>query len=303
MIYVYPKFSEHEIPGLRFGGPGLGNLLFIYSRALIYAKKYDYELIWPTWPSLKVGPWIRREKDKRFYGDLFRNNGSMIGGLKKEYILLHSKSISVSKWKPERKYKSDIVINYDYFSMNFGELLNYHDLIYNNLKSILNNKSKAYKRENFNQTINVHVRLGDFSSNNDQKLRNGSNNTRIGISWYASVISKLQKIVGNNIRLYIFSDGSDEELKEIFAIPNVERKFFGNSIADIFALSRSRLMIASGSSFSLWARFLGQQSSISFPGQIKEKVLAENTEGFEIELEEGADISNEIATKIKAMYR
>lgn len=301
MAYVYPKFSEHEIPGLRFGGPGLGNLLFIYSRALIFAKKNKYRLIWPTWPSLKIGPWIRHEKDKRFYGDLFQNNMCAIDGLKKEELLLFSHKIPVSKWNRNKQYSSNDVIEYDYFKMGFDELKPYQRYIKSNLNNILSSKSRSYAEDDFQKAVNVHIRLGDFSAN-PEKLANGANNTRISISWYKQIIIKIQQCVNSEIDFYVFSDGTDEELAEVLSLPNVKKKFYGNSIADIYALSQSPMMIASGSSFSLWARFLGQNSSISFPGQIKDHVLVEGNNQFEIELNEKDNIPDEIKKKLKALY-
>lgn len=302
MIYVYPKFSKNEIPGIRFGGPGLGNLLFIYSRALVFAHEHKYKLIWPTWPSLKIGPWIRHEKDKRFYGDLFCNNINAVDGINKEKLLLFSHKIPVSEWNAQEQYPDKTVIEYDFFKMSFDELKNYHKLIRNNIIRILKPKSKQYRRDDFHETINVHIRLGDFSKSSD-RLSNGANNTRIDIGWYKNIILKVRDCIGTDIKVNIFSDGSEEELQEVVSLPNVERKFYGNSIADIMALSESPLMIASGSSFSLWARFLGQGCSISFPGQIKDHVLIRNNEKFEIELAENEQIPQEVKTTIKRMYK
>ena len=87
MTYIYPQFSEFEIPGVRLAGPGLGNLLLIYFRAWLAAKEHGYAFIWPTWPSLKPGAIIRREKDKRFYGDVFRNRSGYTDGIKKQLLI------------------------------------------------------------------------------------------------------------------------------------------------------------------------------------------------------------------------
>ena len=64
-------------------GGGLGNLLFIFARSIVLAEKINSQIIWPTWPSIKVGPWIRREKDKRFYGDLFKMMGHILPAQKR----------------------------------------------------------------------------------------------------------------------------------------------------------------------------------------------------------------------------
>ena len=73
---------------------GLGNILFTYARPVVYTKKHENaKLIWPTWLSLKEGPILRREKDKRLYFDLFRNKSGYIDGIKKTHLLLTKRKI------------------------------------------------------------------------------------------------------------------------------------------------------------------------------------------------------------------
>ena len=55
--------------------------MFVTARAYSYAKKYDAKFMNPTWFKLNVGPYIRREKDKRQYFGLFEQVG--ITGVKK----------------------------------------------------------------------------------------------------------------------------------------------------------------------------------------------------------------------------
>ena len=59
-------------------------------------------------------------------------------------------------------------------------------------------------------------------------------------------------------------------------------------------------MISSGSSFSLWARFLGNCSSISYPNQIKDRV--HTGDGFEIELGLDDDFTDDQKAYVNALY-
>ena len=68
-------------------------------------------------------------------------------------------------------------------------------------------------------------------------------------------------------------------------------------IADILALSRAKLLVASGSSFSMWARYLGRMTTIMFPNQVKQKILTEKDSAREIVALE--EISPEDAQFIK----
>lgn len=299
--YVYPKFSKYELIGFRFAGPGLGNLLFIYCRALVYSIENQIPLIWPTWFSLRLGPWLRRELDKRTYGDLFTNNQNHVKGFLK-YKLLGSIS-KCHHSNIDNKRQNIILFDYSDMVMSFDDLKKYHQCIYEDLYSNLQEKNKSFEQDDFTNAINVHVRLGDFSPPSDSELQKGYNSISISINWYVQIINELNTILDEKVVFNIFSDGTDEELKNLLAIKNVKRVFYGNSISDIFALSQSKLVIASGSSFSLWARFLGQTDCITYTRQLKTQVLIDESTGFEIEVGKNEKIPSGIVEQIRSKYK
>ena len=275
MKYIYPKYSKIDIGFVRFGGVGLGNLLSIFARSVIIATENSYQIIWPTWPSIKVGPWIRREKDKRFYGDLFKSNQSYVTGLKKVKILLCAKKYLITNENVNMKWPElpeNGVYEYSAFSMRFKDIISYRELLKEKIIEITRDKHKKYLEHDFSSEINVHVRLGDFAKPNAEQEKRERFNTQLPINWYVKAINDIKSVLGNSVRFNIFSDGSDEELKPILEIPQCSRMFWGSAIADILALSQSKVIIASGSSFSLWARFLGNRSCLTFSNQLFEKV-------------------------------
>ena len=302
MTYIYPQFSEFEVPGLRLGGAGLGNLLLIYFRAWLVAREQGYAFIWPTWPSFKPGAYLRHEKDKRFYADLFRNRSGYADGLKKQRLIRKSGAVTVNARKYDYSHiGGDAVILYKYFHMDFQDLLGHSQEIREEIIRNLSKKSARGLEGNMERCVNIHVRLGDFAVSVNA-LNAGKDNVRISVGWYAATVRKLKALLGEDVRFNVFSDGTDEELRELLEIPGVQRVFYGNSLADILALSRAPLMVASGSSFSLWSRFLGQCSSISYPRQIKDRVLEPGSDGFEIECAEDEELPAEVQEKIKALY-
>lgn len=300
MNYVYPKFSKHDLCVFRLGGAGLGNLLFIYARALVFAKKNQFDFIWPTWLSFKIGPYIRCEKDKRLYNDLFSNNSGYVQSLNKLFKLVFYKKIKEEHFNTNLPYDNTIIV-FDKYIMDFEPLLKYRNIIRKDLiRNLKKENLKALKYE-FSNSISVHVRLGDFSVSSEKDLSAGKDNSRLPIMWYVDVINMIRKILGYNIKVYVFSDGRDDELKPITKLGNVERITFGNSISDIFALSQTKLLIASGSTFSMWARFLGETNAISFENQLKCKGLC-GIDGFEEEIGNNVELSNDIAEKIRKLY-
>ena len=94
MKYVYPKFDGLHLHFFRLGGSGLGNLLYPYFRALVYAKQNNLQLISPIFPSIKIGPYFRGESQKRSYRYVDINS---INGFRKFLLLIFSKKIKIFK--------------------------------------------------------------------------------------------------------------------------------------------------------------------------------------------------------------
>jgi hypothetical protein len=90
--------------------------------------------------------------------------------------------------------------------------------------------------------------------------------------WYKTIIEGINSLTNNSYKFWLFSDGTDDELRELTAIDNVEKKFFGNAIGDIIALSKTRMIIGSPSTFSGWGAYLGQVPII-FPKREFSRVL------------------------------
>ena len=281
MKYVYPKLSSKDLFVIRLGGSGLGNLLFAYGRALDYAKKHNCRVIWPTWPSLKIGPYLRREKDKRHYIGLFRNQSGAIGGLRKAWLLLTHKKVdeSIADQCPENG-----IVVFEKFIGSFEPIRESHKELRESLYANLCDKTVL----SFDASgcVLLHVRLGDFGKASEAELKAGKHDSRLPITWYCKMLEQVRAICGKAVQAYVFSDGTDEELAPLLAMEAVQRKTFGNAIADIIALSKAPLFIASGSSFSMWARYLGRQNTICYTNQIKEKILTESDATFEIEVED-----------------
>ena len=69
----FPVLSRADFLFFRLLGPGLGNLLFPMYRAFQAQRLEGGQLVFPQFFQWKPGPWLRREKDARAYGDLFRH--------------------------------------------------------------------------------------------------------------------------------------------------------------------------------------------------------------------------------------
>lgn len=289
MKYVYPKLSDIDLGITRIGGLGLGNMLFTYARALLYAKEHGARVIRPTWNSIPVGQILRGDKNKRFYHDLFVNRTGEIAGVKKAWLLLKGKKVPEERIKndPADPLEDGEIAVFSGMEGEFEPLMGKGNsrFLYQHFQMILReNNRKALMFEPGNGVC-VHVRLGDFTRGSQEDLKAGRSNMSIPISWYVSIVKQLQKVLPKDATIYVFSDGTDEELAELLALPHVRRETFGTAIADIMAMTKAKIFVASGSTFSRWVRFLGQMTTIAYPGQLKQGLLEEGSENFEIEAE------------------
>ncbi len=284
----------------RIGGLGLGNMMFPYARAVLYARDHGAALIWPTWNSIPIGQILRREENLRFYYDLFECPRGEIGGIP---VIDGAQKI----WLRMAR-KKDIV----FFRGMEGEFQplggrENSQYLYRHFQKILQEKNRSALSFDPGDGIVMHVRLGDFkrveqvilehSSNQGlyfgegavtesvEALKAGAANTSIPISWYVMIVQQLREVFGEERKVYVFSDGTMEELAPILQLGNVERRTYGTAIADIMAMSKAKLFIASGSTFSRWVRYFGRMNTITYLGQLKQRLLEASEDAFEIEIE------------------
>lgn len=262
--YYYPELSRYDLGWLRISGPGLANCLFIAARAYIESQINKGEFVEPTWNKLSIGPWLRWERDKRHYLKLFTSKG--VSGLKKIILILQSRLF------PNKK-----VIKISGLGRYFEDLYEHDSLARNYVISIID--SKAVKKVILNElqkTVAVHVRLGDYPES-----------YRTPIKWYLKIISLLAEKLPE-LQFLVFSDGTDGELADILTLPNTQRAFYGNAIADMYAMSNCSLVVAADSTFSAWAAFLGKRPVIfrhrHFPAVFPPNTVPEYVLGDTLEI-------------------
>jgi hypothetical protein len=286
--FVYPDFASVRDFGLvRVGGSGLANCLISWARASVLADRTGGRRIAATWPSLRIGPILRREKDVRLYAGLFVPEADAVTGVRKLHLLARCKRrvfalpSDIERAEPGTLYVCDgsrIVPEY------FEGLFAHRDDLRRRLLAMTRQRWKDRAAANQGADIAVHVRLGDFLSAPTPGMP--AFNVRIPVEWYRDRIERIRAEAGRSLTVRVFSDGSDAELAPLLAMRDVERARGGNSIADILALSRSAILVSSGSTFSMWAAFLGEGASISHPGRLFQRVKA--VEALEIESATGS---------------
>lgn len=289
--YAYAVLSRWDFCAFRLLGPGLGNLLFPWARMVVAAGDQGLSMLWPTWPQIKMGPVLRRDSDTRFYAGLFRNPGDYIDGLEKLWIRMSARYIEEPVWRSSAEKVSNLVggvVCFKGMDGLFGPILQHRKTVREELIRMTRPEHLTGLSHDFSQSITVHIRLGDFQPFDNAKMRSGAFNVRLSLKWVMETIHRLREGLGEGYPVWVFSDGSDKDLRDLLALQNVKRLHFGSALADMLAMSRSRALIVS-STFSMWSAYLGAVPSIYYPGQLRQRLI-DNRDGWEMEREPGEGI-------------
>ncbi len=256
--YVYPKLPcKYDFYFFRVAGSGLANCLFIFARAYVQSKESGVDLISPAWFQVNIGPYLRREKDKRHYIGIFRPTG--IRGLKKLFVLTFFKKRKEKLAELNSAGNKKEILIVEGLNNFFIPISNHQPEVSLFISSNLSNRilSAIPPAGSFSKTLAVHIRLGDFVSA-----------LRTPLQWYTATIDKILKGCNGIKKLYIFSDGTDIEIapviKEFESKIEIQRFSTGDAMGDIISISRCAAVIGSDSTFSAWGSYLGCVPSV-FP--------------------------------------
>lgn len=234
-LYVYPEV----------GRTGLCNMLITWSRALVFAHEHQAKMIAPGWVNVwRLGPWLRHEKDKRFYIGQFTNRGYASGW--RRWLHLHC-----NRRIPERAYRSERkgVVVFTGHEEGLRIVQDHCDLIRAELYRIASPQIVQALRTLPRKFIGVHLRMGDFS--------------RIGFSlkaeYYIRAIDIALSRVGRNTPVLVFSDARPSQLTYLVErFESLKIMPPAPALQDVLSLSMSRLLVATNrSTFSAWAAVLG----------------------------------------------
>lgn len=293
MQYVYPFFGRIDCGLFRLFGPGLGNCLFSWARAMVFARRNNLSIIDPTWPNISIGAMVRNQADKRYYGNLFKPLEHSITGIKKWLLLFLSKKVwsdSAGQLLGPGDCRHSVVYFFKGMDNYFADIIRDHAFVKQMLIDSACTVPSVVLGASRQPFIAVHVRLGDFAKTKSSDfIKSGASNLRVPLVWYSNCINAVRKHYYAEMPVMIFSDGTDSELKPLLELPSTVRVNRNSALTDLFLLSRATILIASGSSYSMWASFLGRMPVIWHPGQLKQRLYYENA-GYEIEFDGQGDL-------------
>jgi hypothetical protein len=268
---------------------GLADMLAPWVRCFLWCRDNDVQMLAPTWFKFRIGPYRRREPDKRRYDRLFTNAG-YVHGPRRLALLATARRFQEGTDLPTSGARPAIVR----FS-GLGEFLKpaigRSAEVAAELRRIT--RPEFLPPDRGEPFVAMHVRAGDFAATDEAKLRAGVFNMRLPLGWYVDAAAQLRDVLPS-VSIRIFSNGSRAELAPILAVPGTELMTGGSAITDLLDISAAACLVASGSGFSSWAAFLGQVPSIWFPGQFRGSFMDGGDRGVEGAWEPGDPMPDRI---------
>jgi len=204
-----------------------------------------------------------------------------------------------NRWIPEKQALAagappGSVVEFRGMEDKFAPFRADHELVYGELLKIARPQHLATLAEPAPAPIAIHVRRGDFVRQPSYEDMLEIDNSLLPQDWYVAALQAVRAQAGRELPAAVYSDGRDEELAKLLALPAVRRVDYGSSLGDMLGLSRSQLLIASGSTFSMWGSYLGQVPTIWHPKKLLQHVLLDHHER-EIEWAEGDSLPDWVA--------
>ena len=272
--FVFAHLGGTDFGVLRVNEGGLGNLLFPWARAVVLADRHRLPRLRSVWPQIAVRHWVRWDVDKRTYHNLFSERDHTLGPFHSARLRSFGTAIAEdSFWDNPKKTGPGVVVTqgiHGYFSRISAD----HPLVRSTLWSISRPEHRPINCPAYSKVIGVHVRLGDFDPDVPaNRLLRGAVNARLSIGWYVNVLRNLRARCP--ARALLFSDGRDSDLAPLLSEPGVARVQATSSLAELWMMSYCGVLIASGSTYSMWASYLGRMPVVWHAGQRRQSLYVE----------------------------
>ena len=283
------KLYGYAIPG-RFG---LGHSLLAWARCFLWCRDNKVEMLAPRWLYFRLGPYLRREADKRSYHKLFRKD-VYVHGVRRLWLLWVAKRFASDQEAQARIEGSTRIVVFENDTGNngrfFKSILGWHDEVRSELLRMARPEHiPAPNAEG--PFIGIHVRMGDFTRVSDPAVLRTPGNYQLPVEWYKDILLSIRRQGGCSLPAQVFSDGPADLLRPLLELPDVSLAHSHSALHDIVSLSQAAALISSPSGFSLWAAYLGQVPRVCFPNQRRERVLVSPvTNDLEPECETGKDV-------------
>ena len=230
---------------------GLANRLFPWARATIFSISNNYPMLGVEWRQAKIGPTLRRERDKRLYLNMMCQHPRYIGGFGRRLAIARLQKLPEPELLTEPASGKKGIVVFSGLSDYFQSLDGHHELLRSELRIVT--KRKNFPSSESLTPIVAHIRRSDFGAR------------ATPLSWFESSLISI-RAAGIKEDIGIVTDGTDNEVSSLLTIPGVRMIRTGSAIGDLWAAGNARVLLGSEhSTFTAWASFLGQSVTAFHP--------------------------------------
>jgi hypothetical protein len=248
---------------------GLGHSLRAYSRAFAYYARGEAEFIHPNWFKIRIGPYLRNEKDKRNYWRYIKTPKTWGLNTINNWRILTHRIVSEENFNPNDQ--GQFLIIKDKNQNTFSHIAPFKEEFAQKLETLSAYKISAKDKS---PTIGIFHRSGDFKQfrrpiTNDEYLKRthmwGLNDYGyIPPEYAADALKKCRNILGWDVPAVLSTDANENEVKCILALGKVRFSRSNSALANMLEMRHHNILIIGKSSYGLWSYFLGNAFGI-FP--------------------------------------
>ena len=276
------------------GRAGLGNNLFPWARAELFARQSGAKMLAPQWTRIRLGPYLRREPQKRRYGREFQMEHH-VRGLSRLLISMLGRRIPEAQALTYLHMSQSLlpsVVEFSGIDDLFTPLLTEHEFIRRQLWSITSEPLRSTGEQYGGRFIAMHVRRGDLTRQGFTQQELAGVYQFTPLIWFVDMARAVRGFEPlRSVPIVVFTDGENEEVEALRCIDGVFFSQRQRPITDLWTMAHAGLLFASGfSTFSMWASYLGGMPTIYAPGKIQQRVQTGRAQAMEIELAGGQNI-------------
>jgi hypothetical protein len=262
-----PPFSiDQGFVHARLPNAGLGNKLFVWARARLFADLNDLPLVVTGWTTFQLAP-LLKSGDLRWYWNYFQSVDE-VGWLRrmrleKRMSIVHEPLLQAGT---AQQGCIHVFREVPHWSDYFASLKPHRERVRAALLDMLTPARRAELGHMRRPAVCIQVRMGDFRPLATGEDFSKTGQTRTPLSFFKELIEGIRHIHGSELPVTIVTDGTAAQLQELLALPAVNLGPPNSKIVDILMMASAGVLVPSaGSTFGYWGGFLGDCALITHP--------------------------------------
>lgn len=277
-------------------------MLFPWARAEVFAREHGARILQPAWNTVRIGPYLRREPDKRYYLGFFQASHHVCG-LARLCAMARGRRISEEAaafpGPAAPAGKRPRIAVFRGLGEYFTPILFEYAFVRRQLWAMTRPALRPAISLSADPFIAMHVRRGDLTRQGLSPDAVIEQPPFTPMPWFVAMAATLRRHAElDRVPIVVFTDGSPDEIVPLLQVPNVHVRERNSAITDLWALAHASLLFASGySTFSMWASYLGGMPTIYAPGKVQQRVQEGRPHACELELTADGGLPRELVLR------